>query len=93
MKEHRIKKATIARSGIPYQGKGINLEILDDSGHEHRLYGTPEEMFELGRKILQALPLSFTQQTENLISGRTQIESRLRAISHNLSTEHHSGNQ
>lgn len=93
MKERRIKKATIEQSGIPYHKKGFNLEILDDTGYEHRLYGSPEEMFDLGRKILQALPLSFTHQTENLISGRSQIESRLHAISHNLSTEHHSANR
>ena len=93
MNERRIKKATIGRSGDRYYNKGFNLEILDESGREHRLYGSPEEMFDLGRKILQALPNSFTQQTQSLLSGKAGIESKLRAVSHNLSTEHHNGNQ
>ena len=93
MKERRSKKATIGRSGDHYYNKGFNLEILDDSGHEHRLYGSPEEMFDLGRKILQALPQTFSQQTEFLLSGKDRIESKLHAIGHNLSTEHHNGNQ
>ena len=93
MKERRIKKATIGRSGDHYYNKGFNLEILDDSGYEHRLYGSPEEMYDLGRKILQALPQTFAQQTEFLLSGKAGIESKLHAIGHNLSTEHHNGNQ
>ena len=56
MKERRIKKATIGRSGDHFYNKGFNLEILDETGYEHRLYGSPEEMYDLGRKILQALP-------------------------------------
>ena len=34
MKERRIKKATIGRSGNHYYNKGFNLEILDDSGYK-----------------------------------------------------------
>ncbi len=90
MRERRIKKANIGRTNNAYYDKGINLEILDETGHEHRLYGSPEEMFDLGRKILQALPQSFTQQTESLLNRKASIESRLRAVGHNLSTEHHS---
>ena len=93
MNERRIKKATIGRSGDHYYNKGFNLEILDDSGYEHRLYGSPEEMYDLGRKILQASPQTFTQQTEFLLSGKAVIESKLHTISHNLSTEHHDGSQ
>ena len=93
MKERRIKKATIGRSGDHYYNKGFNLEILDDSGYEHRLYGSPEEMYDLGRKILQALPQTFAQQTKVLLGGKAGIESKLHAIGHNLSTEHHNGNQ
>ena len=52
MKERRIKQANIGRINNAYYDKGINLEILDETGHEHRLYGSPEEMFDLGRKIL-----------------------------------------
>ena len=93
MKERRIKKATIGRSGNHHYNKGFNLEILDDSGYEHRLYGSSEEMYDLGRKILQALPQTFARQTKFLLSGKAGIESKLHAIGHNLSTEHHSGNQ
>ena len=93
MKERRIKKATIGRSGDHYYNKGFNLEILDETGYEHRLYGSPGEMYDLGRKVLQALPQSFTQQTETLLRGRARIESKLHAISQNQSTEHHNGNQ
>ncbi len=92
MTERRIKKATIGRSRNAYYDKGFNLEILDEAGDEHRLYGSPEEMYDLGRKILQALPQAFTQRTGFLLSGTARIESRLRAISHNLSTEHHNSN-
>ena len=93
MKERRIKKATIGRSGDHYYNKGFNLEILDDTGYEHRLYGGPEKMYDLGRKILQALPQTFARQTKFLLSGKAGIESKLHAIGHNLSTEHHNGNQ
>ena len=93
MKERRIKKATIGRSGDHYNNKGFNLEILDDSGYEHRLYGSPEEMYDLGRKILQASPQIFTQQTKVLLSGKAVIESKLHTIGHNLSAEHHDGSQ
>ena len=68
MKERRIKKATIGRSGNHYYNKGFNLEILDDSGNEHRLYGSPGGDVRLGgRKILQALPQTFAQQTKVLL--------------------------
>ena len=53
----------------------------------------PEEMYDLGRKILQALPQTFAQQTQFLLSGKAVIESKLHTIGHNLSTEHHDGNQ
>ncbi len=90
MKERRIKEATIGQSGNQFRDRGYKLQILDETGQEHRLYGTPEEMLDLGRKILQALPQSLTQETQSLMRRRSGIESRLRAISHNLSTEHHS---
>ncbi len=89
MTERRIKRATIGRSGNVYYDKGFNLEIQDEAGNELRLYGSPEEMYDLGRKILQALPLTFTRQKEFLLSGKARIESNLHAVSHNLSTEHH----
>ena len=86
MNERRIKKATIGRSGDRYYNKGFNLEILDESGREHRLYGSPEEMFDLGRKILQALPNSFTQQTQSLLSGKDW--NRVQAARNQPQSEH-----
>ena len=92
MNERRIRKTTIERSGNRYYNRGFNLEILDDSGRQHRLYGSSEEMYDLVRKILQALPNTFARQTRVQVDGRAGIESRLYAISHNLSTEHHISN-
>ena len=86
MKERRIKKATIGRSGNHYYNKGFNLEILDDSGYEHRLYGSPEEMYDLGRKILQALPQNLRSTDE--VSAQWKGWNRVQIVCHWPQSEH-----